>query len=455
MPDAPAPRTPDDAAAPSADDLRDRALVTRIARGDDAAFEQLVRLHRPRLLRIAERVVDGGRAEDAVQVALLRAYEAFRRGEVPRQPAAWLSAAARNAAIDQHRRHGPVDPVAAVEAMASAPSVAAVAESRAELRRVLGDVAALPPNERDALLLRATTGAGHDAIGDHLAVSPGQARQLLHRARRRLREVAAILLPAWLALRVSQAKAAVANAAAAPGESLLGAKSTAVVIAAAASIGGGTVAVQAHRSASQPSKVEASAAGAGGAAAADAHVPQATFGPDPARTVLAAAQKATGQERASAQARSRQQSARTGDAEDASGDSPAPTGPPTQRDAAPVRPATSTGGGADDHEVGDDHRRPSGSSGSSGSGSGSGSGSSGSSNSGAAAPSNGAGASGGSGATGSGSSDDDGAGDESGSGGSSTATAATAGSDDDVSESGSDDHAEDSEASSGRSEEVE
>lgn len=447
MPDAPAPRTPDDAAAPSADDLRDRLLIARVARGDDAAFEQLVRLHRPRMLRIAERVIDGGRAEDAVQIALLRAYEAFRLGDVPRQPAAWLSAAVRNAAIDQHRRRGPVDPVAVPDAADVAPSVAAIAESRAELRRVLGDVAALPPNERDALLMRATTGAGHDAIGDELHVSPGQARQLLHRARRRLREVAAILLPAWLALRVSQARAAMANVAAAPSESLLGAKGTAVAIAAVATIGGGGAAVQAQRTVEHRAS---SAAGSPNPAAATAAAvppsPSALIGP--ARTVaVASADAAPRAEDATSRHPERpgtpaEHARRTPESQTAAEPRTSEHRTAPSSSSAPQRPGS---GGHDDR---DGERRPtsnaaagsSGSSGSSGSGgaspvssSDSGSGSTGSSTS-------------GSGSAASSDSHDDAP---------STETSAPAVSDDDAAEASTDDHADDAEESTGRSEEVE
>lgn len=454
MPDAPAPRTPDDATAASADDLRDRALIARVSRGDDAAFEQLVRLHRPRLLRIGERIVDGGRAEDAVQVALLRAYEAFRRGTIPEQPSAWLSAATRNAAIDQHRRRGPVDPVAQPDASDAAPSVAAVAESRAELRRVLGDVAALPPNERDALLMRATSGAGHEAIGAHLDVSPGQARQLLHRARRRLREVAAILLPTWLALRVSQARAAMANVAAAPSDSLLATKGAAVVIAAAASVGGGSAALYAHRTTSdRPATpaaphltAEATTTSASGTPAAT------TLGPTRVRTATTSHADDTSRSRSDAAARDAGHAA--SDADTTASEGPR-SDASTPNAATPTAPTTSTTD-ADANDRGDaPARKPSSSSsaasnGSSGSSSGGSTDSSSSGSSGAGSSGSSGSSSSGSGSPGSGSSDDDHADDAP-----SSASTSTAPADDDASDAESDDHVDDSEEATGRSEEVE
>ncbi len=371
----------------------------RVAAGDEAAFEQLVRLHRPRLLRIAERVVDGGRAEDAVQIALLRAYQSFSGGEVPRQPSAWLSAITRNAAIDQQRRRGPVDPVAEPERGASAPSVASIAESRAELRDVLRDVAALPDHEREALLMRATTGAGHEAIGAELSVSPGQARQLLHRARRRLREVAAILLPAWLALRVSQARAAVTTIAAAPSETVLSTKGAALAIAAAATIGGGGAALQATRPAERQAPPGAASertqdavpTGANASARATTGTGTGTAGRQTnSNAAPTRASSSTGDDRRSAT----DDRSRTGDAP-AGADRPtdaatsvstsnastsAPSSPGATDDRRPTRGddhsgSGSSGSGSSGSGRGDDDRATSGSSSNSGSGSGSNSGS--------------------------------------------------------------------------------
>jgi RNA polymerase sigma factor (sigma-70 family) len=190
----------------SRDDRTDDLLAARAAAGDDRAFELLVQRQRPRLVAIAGRVVRDGRAEDAVQVALLSAYRSLRSGGAPRSVDAWLTVLTRNAAIDQIRRTPDSAPMPAHEVGVSA-SAGAVAEDRAELRRVLSAVSELPGNERDALLLRAVTGAGHEEIGEQLDVSTGQARQLIHRARRRVREMAAILIPAWFAVRVHDAKA--------------------------------------------------------------------------------------------------------------------------------------------------------------------------------------------------------------------------------------------------------
>ncbi len=201
--------------AAEADDGRqdlDQVLAERAALGDDRAFEALVVRLRPGLVALAGRVVRDGRAEDAVQVALLSFHRTLQTGDVPPNIAAWLAVVTRRAAIDQLRRTLPTEQISARD-MPIASSAEADAEARGDLRDVLVGVAALPEDERDALLLRTVDGAGHREIGAQLNVSPGQARQLIHRARRRLRDAAAVLIPAWMAFRVQEARAASARVA--------------------------------------------------------------------------------------------------------------------------------------------------------------------------------------------------------------------------------------------------
>lgn len=216
----------------------DASLAQRIASGDERAFEVLVQRHRARLVRVASQVLQDGRAEDAVQVALLATYRALRAGDIPANLAGWMSVVTRHAAIDQHRRLTPLEPYPDLE-VGVAESAGAAAVSREELRHVLSEVAALPPSEREALLLRAVDGAGHREIGARMNVSPGQARQLIHRARLHLRDVAAVLIPAWFALRVHEARAATLRLSDAASASPLLAPGRAIaVVAAAGAVGG-------------------------------------------------------------------------------------------------------------------------------------------------------------------------------------------------------------------------
>lgn len=85
----------------------DRALMTRVARRDEAAFGELVERYGGRLLAVARRLL-GSRAdaEDAVQRALLQCYLGAD-GYQPRWAlSTWLYRIVTNACVDELRRRG-------------------------------------------------------------------------------------------------------------------------------------------------------------------------------------------------------------------------------------------------------------------------------------------------------------------------------------------------------------
>ncbi len=83
-----------------------------------AAFE----VERPRLVGALVRMVrDVGLAEDLAQDVLLVALEEWPRGGIPASPGAWLTAAAKNRAIDALRRRRMVEQKHAALAFESEP----------------------------------------------------------------------------------------------------------------------------------------------------------------------------------------------------------------------------------------------------------------------------------------------------------------------------------------------
>ena len=84
----------------------EHTLVQRIASGDRAAFELLMRRHNRRLFRLARATLrDDAEAEDALQEAYLSAYRAIGdfRGEAAL--ATWLSRLVLNECLGRLRRH--------------------------------------------------------------------------------------------------------------------------------------------------------------------------------------------------------------------------------------------------------------------------------------------------------------------------------------------------------------
>jgi RNA polymerase sigma factor (sigma-70 family) len=128
-------------------------------------------------------------AEDAAQQVFLSAHHALLRGSVPRDPAAWLAAIARNecrARIHARMR----EPLALPEVPSDFPDPLAAALRAADLEAVWIALGALPRRQRRALLMREVGGLSYHELGRALGVSHSAVESLLFRARRRVRSLA-------------------------------------------------------------------------------------------------------------------------------------------------------------------------------------------------------------------------------------------------------------------------
>lgn len=172
----------------------DQPLIAAFRRGDDAAFGQIFERHHDVLLRYARRVLgrSSEHAEDVVQEAMLRASRALRRDERHIELRPWLFRLVRNCALDELARVR-TDSVALDDAddwgmlqaaAATQPEVAS--EQRGKLRDLLGDISALPAQQRHALVRREVDGISHAALAEELGVSEQATKNLVHRARANL-----------------------------------------------------------------------------------------------------------------------------------------------------------------------------------------------------------------------------------------------------------------------------
>jgi RNA polymerase sigma-70 factor (ECF subfamily) len=92
----------------------DDLLVSRLQRGDEAAFEELVRSHAGRLLSVARRFLGSSEdAQDAVQEAFIRAFKAIHTFEERSQLQTWLHRILVNTALMKlrERRRKPEDSI--------------------------------------------------------------------------------------------------------------------------------------------------------------------------------------------------------------------------------------------------------------------------------------------------------------------------------------------------------
>lgn len=155
-----------------------------------AAFER----HRPRLFGIAYRMLGTvPDAEDLLQTAYLRWHEAD--GASVQNPEAWLVAVTSRLAIDRlrqatgERKRYVGDWLPEPIAIREAPPTDARSELASDLSMAfLVLLERLSPDERAALLLHDVFGAGYDEVARVLERSEAACRQVVHRARARVRD---------------------------------------------------------------------------------------------------------------------------------------------------------------------------------------------------------------------------------------------------------------------------
>jgi RNA polymerase sigma factor (sigma-70 family) len=170
--------------------LSDDELVARFRRGDDAPFDEIHRRYHGALLAFARRMLNatGHDAEDVVQDALIRAYRGLRVTDRPMALRPWLYMIVRNRALDDLRspqRAGAFDDEFALNAVPT-PDAEQCVQQRAEIRRLVEEIARLPERQRMALVLREFDGRTHAETARALRTTVSATKSLIIRARSNL-----------------------------------------------------------------------------------------------------------------------------------------------------------------------------------------------------------------------------------------------------------------------------
>ena len=159
-------------------------------------FDQLVRTHLPQAHRLAIRLCgDPHRAEDVMQEALLRASKAWGSFRGESSFSTWLFRLTVNAWRDEARRRRPPQSLESEpsDAMAVDPAAGAAADELASV--VAARVSALPPRQREVLVLIAYHAHSIAEAARVLGISEGGVRTNLHLARERLKRELARFFP--------------------------------------------------------------------------------------------------------------------------------------------------------------------------------------------------------------------------------------------------------------------
>lgn len=178
----------------------DDALVAGIAAGDAEAARTLVRRHQRRVVGLAVRIVgDPDAAEDVAQEAFTRVWRHAGNYD-PRRASVltWLLTITRNLAIDatRLRRAIVVDPDTLVgmddDAMLERNDPADRAVGATEADRLRLALAAIPREQRHALVLAGVLGLTAAEVAEREQIPLGTAKTRIRSAMRKLRSELAI-----------------------------------------------------------------------------------------------------------------------------------------------------------------------------------------------------------------------------------------------------------------------
>jgi RNA polymerase sigma factor (sigma-70 family) len=158
--------------------------VTEAGLGASRELDSLYRRHGAEIYRYALAVLGNhSDAEDVTQTTFLNAYRALEQGVRPRKPSNWLLTIASNVIKQRFRQELSKPPHVALDRDLAGKEkdddVPTVGE-------VLTALAQIPPQQRQALVLREFEGRSYKEIADILEITTSALETLLFRARRSL-----------------------------------------------------------------------------------------------------------------------------------------------------------------------------------------------------------------------------------------------------------------------------
>jgi RNA polymerase sigma-70 factor (ECF subfamily) len=165
--------------------------LARARRGDEAAFEELMRMHERQVLRTALRLL--GRVEDAEDVAqevFLRLYRNLCGFQALAEIRPWLYRVTFNVCCDLGRRRFVAELPDEVAVEQTQESDVSLEQRRGLLAEAL---AYLPEKERAAVVLREIEGLDTAQVAEILGSTPVTVRTQVSTGRARLREIVARL----------------------------------------------------------------------------------------------------------------------------------------------------------------------------------------------------------------------------------------------------------------------
>ncbi|HEY9174228.1 MAG TPA: sigma-70 family RNA polymerase sigma factor [Verrucomicrobiae bacterium] len=180
----------------------DAQLMLRVKRGDTAAFATLVEKYQQPVLNLVARTLrDPTEAEDLAQAVFVQAWKSAGRYQASAKFSTWLFTIARNACLNELRRRArhPAEPLDAPhpdhegELLHQPPdpqtAIPPDALLRGELEQKIEEaLAALPENQRTAILLCRQEELSYEEIAAVLGCSLSATKSLIFRGRETLKQ---------------------------------------------------------------------------------------------------------------------------------------------------------------------------------------------------------------------------------------------------------------------------
>jgi RNA polymerase sigma-70 factor (ECF subfamily) len=173
-------------------------MIERAQRGDDAAWDVLVRQHQTAVFRLAYLLLgNAADAEDCAQETFERAWRAFGRFDPARPLQPWLLQIAANGARNKRRSAGRY-----MHALRRLVTFAPVSEQTSTLfaehdaaDTLWQAIRRLGGSDQELLYMRYFLELGEADIAAALQIAPGTVKSRQHRALARLRKVVAMEFP--------------------------------------------------------------------------------------------------------------------------------------------------------------------------------------------------------------------------------------------------------------------
>ncbi len=180
----------------------DAQLMLRVKRGDREAFVELVNRYKQPVLNLVTRTLrDATEAEDLAQAVFVQVWKSAGRYQASAKFSTWLFTIARNSCLNELRRRArhPAEPLDAPhpdhegESLHQPPDVQTATPPDALLhgeleRKIEEALAALPENQRTAILLCRQDELSYEEIAAVLGCSLSATKSLIFRGRETLKQ---------------------------------------------------------------------------------------------------------------------------------------------------------------------------------------------------------------------------------------------------------------------------